>query len=407
MRVFESLRVAMSALFANRLRTALTMLGIIIGVSAVIALVSFGQGFQRYVNSTFQSLGSNLLIVSPARPSGPNAKIIKPQPLTMSDADAIANPIYISGVTGVAPEYNFGASVTANGNSLNMEITGATVVWQQVRDWSVADGRFIEDADLSSNAHVVVLGATTAQKLFGQGVEPVGQLVRINNVPVRVIGILTAKGGFGNADQVAVMPITTAQTRLGDTSARTANGSYTVSTIYVKADSERDVQPVRDEIQQLLTDRHKIQYVGEEDFRLFFPQQILTTVDNVTSLLTLFLGVIAGISLLVGGIGVMNIMLVSVTERTREIGLRKAVGARYLDLMLQFLIESVALSVGGGLIGIVFGMALASIGERFFPNLTLIVTPVAYSLFDDLGAWVTGHRKGAELAAESELVKRS
>ncbi len=380
MRLVESLRVALSALLANRLRSALTMLGIVIGVAAVIALVSLGQGFQRYVNNQFQALGSNLIMVFPANPGGPNARTVKPKPLTMDDARAIANPIYVSDVQAVAPEFSVSSTVTANANSLGMGVTGTIPAWSQVRDWAVADGRFIEDTDIESSARVVVLGATTVAKLLDPGSEPVGQLIRINNIPFRVIGVLVTKGGVGNADQVAIVPISTAQTRLSKTSALTSTGAFRVSDILTKADSDQTAPQVRNDIQSLLTERHNVQFVGQEDFRVISQDQILSTVDNVTNLLTLFLGLIAGISLLVGGIGVMNIMLVSVTERTREIGLRKAVGARYLDLMAQFLIESISLSVGGGLIGILFGMLIDAIATQFIPNLTLSVTVPAIIL---------------------------
>lgn len=377
MRILESLRVALTALGANRLRSILTMLGIVIGVAAVLALVSFGQGFQNFVNNAFQSLGSNLVVIFPSAPGGPNARLIKAKPLTLDDAQAIANPFNVSGVAAVAPVYNVNARVVNDGNSLMLQVNGVTVPWQQVRDWPVSEGRFIENSDLTTSAHVAVLGAATAQKLFDQGLDPVGQSVRINNIPFEVIGILVEKGGgagSGNVDQVVLVPLTTAQKQLADSTARTASGSYTASMIFARAASTADMQPVSNQVRQLLSQRHKVQYAGEEDFQVISAEQILLALNSITGLLTVFLGLIAGISLLVGGIGVMNIMLVSVTERTREIGLRKAVGARYSDLMLQFLIESIALSVGGGLLGIGLGASMAFLAGQLVPQLSITLT---------------------------------
>ncbi len=218
------------------------------------------------------------------------------------------------------------------------------------------------------------------QKLFDPDMEPVGQLIRINNFPFRVIGVLQTKGGFGNADQVVIIPITTAQTRLAATTSRTPEGVYTVSDVSVQVDTSDNMTDVQNQLQQLMTVRHNIKIAGQEDFRVINQQSFLSAVDNITNLLTLFLGVIAGISLLVGGIGVMNIMLVSVTERTREIGLRKAVGARYFDLMFQFLAESIALCLGGGAFGIVVGLLLGVIGARALPTLNLTISPLAVVL---------------------------
>jgi putative ABC transport system permease protein len=380
MRLLESLRIAITGLLSNRLRSVLTMLGIVIGVAAVIALVSFGQGFQQFVTARFQALGSNLITVFPTRPGGPNSQNVKPKPLTMSDVQAISNPIYVTGVTAVAPVYNVSGAVTANGNSLTMNVQGTTPAWQVVRDWAVADGRFIDQDDVNGTANVAVLGSTTVSKLFDDGSDPVGQLVNIKDIPFRVIGVLVSKGGFGDADQVVIVPLTTAQKHLGETARRASNGEFTVSTVLIKAVNEQQMSTVQAEITQLLTERHDIQFVGLEDFRVLSQEQILTTVNNVTGLITLFLGVVAGISLVVGGIGVMNIMLVSVTERTREIGLRKAVGARYFDLLSQFLIESTALSLGGGLLGVLLGALVAYIGSQLIPNLTLSITPAAVIL---------------------------
>jgi putative ABC transport system permease protein len=377
MNILEAFRLALTGLLSNRLRSILTMLGIIIGVSAVIALVSFGQGIQNYIVNTFQSLGSNLMFVLPMTPSGPNAKTIKAKPLTMDDAKAIANPLEVSGVAAVAPIYSIYATVVVNKNSMVLQVGGSTPEWQVAREWYPSQGRFIEDGDVSTSAHVVVLGSSAVKKLFDPGDEPVGQDVRINNIPFRVIGVLETKGGGGglaDPDQIAIVPITTALTRLGDARARTSSGAYAVSAIVVKTISDKDTTPTKKAIERLLLDRHNVEYRGDEDFQVITSDQILSIFGNITGLLTAFLSLIAGISLIVGGIGVMNIMLVSVTERTREIGLRKAVGARYLDLMLQFLIESVMLSVIGGMIGILLGALVAFVATRAIPSLSLSLT---------------------------------
>jgi putative ABC transport system permease protein len=380
MRFWESLRVAASGLLSNRLRSILTMLGIVIGVAAVLALVSFGQGYQRFVTSQFQRLGANLLTIFEGSPAGPDANVAKTSPLTMGDAEALADPSKVPGVAAVAPVYEVSATVVYGGNSLSMQVTGVTTAWQKARDWDVDSGRFLDETDLSSAARVVVLGATTVKKLFTDGSDPLGQQIRIDAVPFEVIGVLASKGGFGNADQVLIAPLTTVQIRLPGDSIRTTSGEYTLSSIYVKAASEKEMTSVKAQIEQVLMQRHGITNTSDEDFRILSQEQILTSVNNTTSLLTLFLGVIAGISLFVGGIGVMNIMLVSVTERTREIGLRKAVGARYLDLMAQFLIESVVLSVGGGLLGILAGVLVTTIAGKVVSSLTFTITAPAVLL---------------------------
>ncbi len=374
MRILESLRVALSGLSSNRLRSVLTMLGIVIGVSAVIALVTLGQGFQDYLNNTFQSLGSNLVIVIPQSPGGPNAKNVKAKPLTMADAQAISNPLYVSGLLAVAPEYSTNVRVAANSKSLTMLLNGTTTQWQKAREWYVGEGRFFEESDITTSARVAVLGVTTARKLLDSETDAVGQSLRINNIPFTVIGLLTEKGGLGNADFLLLVPITTAQTRLGDANARTTSGVYRITDLFAKTVTDKNMQSVKAQIEQLLTDRHDIQFIGDEDFMVITSEQILNTLGSITGLLTIFLGLIAGISLVVGGIGVMNIMLVSVTERTREIGLRKAVGARYMDLMLQFLLESIGLALGGGLLGVLLSEILVFIAGLLIPSLPLAVS---------------------------------
>ncbi|MEP7285208.1 MAG: ABC transporter permease [Chloroflexota bacterium] len=374
MNIIESVRLAISGLLSNRLRSILTMLGIVIGVGAVISLVSFGQGFQNFINAQFNSLGSNLIFVIPRTPTGSNAKNIKPKAMTIDDSNAIANPLQVSGVQAVAPVYIIQASVVTKSKDTNMTITGITPSWHNVLSWDIQVGRSIEDPDMTSSARVAVLGTATVKKLFGTDPDVVGQEIRINNIPFRVIGVLVDKSNGGQQDEVINVPLTTAQSRLGDDSARNSSGVYTVSVIYVKAISDKTAAATETDITNLLIDRHKVQFQGEEDFQVVSLDQVLSIVSNVTGLITIFLAIIAGISLLVGGIGVMNIMLVSVTERTREIGLRKAVGARYGDLMMQFLFESVLLTLIGGSIGVLMGELVAVVASKAIPTLSLSVT---------------------------------
>ncbi len=378
MNLLESVRLAIEALLANKLRSALTMLGIVIGVGAVIALVSFGQGVEQYIARQFQSLGANLLFVFSSTPPGGGPGDVKA--LTMADASALANPLLAPSVLRVSPQYDVFAVVAAGRNDSTMNVSGVTPVYQDVRGWYPQYGRFIEETDILTSARVAVLGTSTATDLFGPGVDPVGQTIRINALPFRVIGLMEQRPGSGFADEndVVFVPISTAQTRL--TRAPMRDGSYRVAFITIQAVSEGRMDAAADEISRILVERHGIQYRDQEDFTVLSQNDLLSVVGEITGLLTIFLAVIAGVSLLVGGIGIMNIMLVTVTERTREIGLRKAVGARYGDILLQFLIESVVLTVTGGLIGIGLGFLAATVGSALIPDLTLTVTAGAILL---------------------------
>lgn len=376
MSILELFRLAIHALVSNRLRSVLTMLGIVIGVSAVISLISFGQSFQTFVTQQFSSLGSNLIFVSAKTPTGQNAKTLKAKPLTMGDVAAIADRTKVSAVSAVAPQYNVSAKLVYDANDDTLQVVGTTANYRTVREWDVSSGRFISDQDVNDAARVVVLGTATVKTLFGSGVNPIGEEVIIGgNIPFTVIGVLKSKGGsVGNQDDTAIVPISTAQKRLGDSSARTTSGEYEVSTIYAKAVSNNAANTAKTQITQVLSQRHNIEFVGDEDFSIFASDTILATVTSTTALITAFLGVIAGISLFVGGIGVMNIMLVSVTERTREIGLRKAVGARHFDLMAQFLIESILLCMFGASIGVLLSALVAFIAGKLITSLSLSIT---------------------------------
>jgi putative ABC transport system permease protein len=285
--------------------------------------------------------------------------------LTQEDAEAIAGSPDAPSVAVVAPVSQQRSQVVYSGQNINTSIQGVTPEYAVVRNWAVEDGRFIEKSDVDSRSRVAVLGSSAAQELFGTA-DPLGQSIKIQQAPYRVIGVMQAKGGTGfmgaSQDDVLFIPLTTAQERLlGGRTAR--GGSHLVTVIYVSAIDDKSVDSAISEMTLILRQRHKIGPDKEDDFTIMSQQDILGVVNQVTGILTLFLGAIAAISLLVGGIGIMNIMLVSVTERTREIGIRKAVGARRRDILLQFLIEAIVLSVIGGLAGILFGVSVAKLVE--------------------------------------------
>jgi putative ABC transport system permease protein len=359
--VSSAIRVALRALSANKLRTTLTMLGIIIGVSAVIALMSIGRGAQAQVTAQIQSLGTNLLFIRPGATrdqGGVRSAATQAPTLTLEDSDAVAG---LPNVAASAPELDTGAQLLANGLNWNTRVIGVTPEYSTVRNTPMAAGDWISRAELDSRSSVVVLGDTVAQQLFPEG-DPIGQTVRMsvggrtgNNF--RVIGVAQAKGasGLGNTDDTVYVPITTVMARLF--AQRTARGAPNVSTINVQVASESVMDDTVSQIGDLLRTRHK---VAQDDFTVQSQQDFLNTFNQIAGTFTLLLGAIAGISLVVGGIGIMNIMLVSVTERTREIGIRKAVGARRRDILTQFLVEAIVVSVLGGAIGIAIGAGFAA-----------------------------------------------
>ena len=377
MTIVEAFRIALRALTANKMRSILTMLGIIIGVAAVIALMSVGQGVQNLVKEQLQSAGSNLLIIVPgnlkdAQPGDPRLR--RPSnPLTNSDWQAIRDPLQVPHVLAAVPEADGRVSVSYGKTSLSLALTGTTEQFAFVRNYAPVEGRFLSTEDVMSEGRVVVLGSNAAEKLFTPDIYPVGQTIRINNIPFRVIGIMEKKGGggFGSFDNMIFVPVTTAQHRLFP-QLRTSRGEPTLSLILVKIDGEKNINQVASDIENLLRARHNITYLDEDDFSVINQSDILDIFGSITGVLTTFLGGIAAISLLVGGIGIMNIMLVSVTERTREIGLRKAVGAKRRDILLQFLVEAMVLSLIGGFIGMILGF----IGARALSSLSKDLTAV-------------------------------
>lgn len=348
---WESVVIALDGLKANKMRSFLTMLGIIIGVGAVIAMVSIGMGVREKVENSIASLGSNLLIVMPGAttPSGARLAAGSSTTLTNSDAQAIARSV--SGVSAVAPSVNRQYQIVFGNQNWVTSVQGTTPEFLTVRDFTVETGSFFTPKDVDTRARVVVLGKTTADNLFGE-ISPIGQIVRINKAPFRVIGVLGAKGqsaGGMDQDDMAVIPLTTAQERLF--------GITYLNSISIQAASSDVIDQVQEEITALLRTRHRLAPGVADNFTVRNLAAVMATAQETTGTITLLLGNIAAISLLVGGIGIMNIMLVSVTERTREIGIRKALGATYNNILLQFLIEAVVIGVTGGLIGIGLGVA--------------------------------------------------
>ncbi len=363
MNIIESVRLAWRGLAANKLRALLTMLGIVIGVGAVIALLSIGQGAQSAITEQIQGIGSNIIFVLPGSltQGGASFGAGTLASLTLEDAEAIANPINCPDVLAVAPQINRTAQVIYRASNTTSTVVGTTPEFAMVRQAVASDGSFFSAQEYLSVARVAVLGAQLSKDLFDQE-SPIGQTIRINRVPFRVIGVLEERGGGGGGptpDSSVFVPLTTAGARLfGSATAR--GGGQAVALINVSALSEARIDAAVDQIVELLRSRHRIEY-QDDDFTVTGQSDILGVLNQVTSILTVFLTAIAAISLLVGGIGIMNIMLVSVTERTREIGIRKAVGAKRQDILLQFLIEAMVLSIFGGLIGVGFGGAVAAL----------------------------------------------
>jgi len=352
-----SFRVALRAMAANPLRSLLTALGVIIGVGAVIAMVAIGQGARRAVTDQVQALGSNLLTVFAGQAQ--IARIVRGdavQTLNIEDAEEIQRTV--PGVTGISAEYSRQAQVVFRAENVISQISGVTPQFQEVRNFRPALGEFFTEQEMRSRAKVAVVGKTVADRLFPD-TNPIGQRIKIRGITFTVIGIMEEKGAtsFNDRDDIVFVPLTTAQRRLF--------GVTHVRTIHVQVASAEEMPAAQEALTEVLRTRHRLAPHQEDDFTVRSQADILQTFTSVSQTMTVLLGGIAAVSLIVGGIGIMNIMLVSVTERTREIGIRMAVGARRRDIMLQFLVESVALSVGGGLIGIGVGVLGSQLITRF------------------------------------------
>ncbi|TKJ30403.1 MAG: hypothetical protein CEE40_05015 [Chloroflexi bacterium B3_Chlor] len=374
MDLIDSVRVATGALNANKMRSSLTMLGIIIGVAAVIALLSIGQGVQQTVTEQIQSAGSNLLFILPVQ-MGEGGGGGFTESLTYDDVEAIGDSRNVPDVAAVAPVMQGSGQVTHRSEEMRTTVAGVSPEYGMVRNLEVAYGRFLTSQDMDRRARVAVLGSEAAEELFNNSAYPVGQTIKINRIPFRVIGVLEEKGvGFmGSEDGYIFVPISTAQVRVFPQQ-RNLAGQFLVTTTYVQVTSEDRMDAVTEEINELLRRRHDIAFQDDDDFSVINQADLVEILAEVTGILTLFLGAVAGISLLVGGIGIMNIMLVSVTERTREIGIRKAVGAKRRDILLQFLVEAMVLSLLGGAVGILLGYGISQGVSRLSEDLVTVVS---------------------------------
>jgi putative ABC transport system permease protein len=382
--MLDNMRVAMIGLRSNKLRSALTMLGITIGVAAVIILVSIGQAVDNYVQQQFLGIGTNLLIVFASEDDQGNVRR-----LTVREADALADPFNVPSALRVMPQRQTNRTARVEGREVAVRIQGVTTQYLDIRNRSIVGGRFFDVDEIQSGARIAVLGQDAAARLFPNVANPIGQNVRISDVNFRVIGILNRVGGGGlngNEDDLIIMPLSTVQTRLvGD---RELSGDRPVGSIIIQARDSGSVQAVAQEVRESLRASRNISFRDEDDFQIFTQSDLLESLGNVTGLLTLFVSLIAGISLLVGGIGIMNIMLVTVTERTREIGLRKAVGAQKGDILFQFLVESMTLALFGGGIGVLIavggmlalGAALPELGTGVQLSSVVLATVISISV---------------------------
>ena len=391
----ENFLMAWASLIANKMRSILTMLGIIIGVAAVIALVSIGNGVKQDIQNSISSLGSNLLMVMPGAPRTPGVRPSQGsmKSLKVSDYQAISK---LDGVKAASP-YTANSYVTIyQSKNWTTTVSGVSSNFQDVNNWTMAEGRFISSKNVENRERVAVVGQTVVKNLFA-GEDPVGKEIRVKNIPFRVIGVLNSKGNgtMGNdQDDVIFIPYTTAMERV--------EGVDYLRMVYVVASDDNGIDRLQSDIENLLRVRHSIKDTNLDDFNIQNMKSIMETMEQTTGTLTLFLGAVAAISLVVGGIGIMNIMLVSVTERTREIGIRKALGATYFVIVTQFLIEAVVISLMGGLIGIALGIGASKLiglasGMSTVISVPTIVLSFAFSMAIGLVFGIYPARKAAKL----------
>jgi len=358
-----------AALFVNKARSGLTILGIVIGIGSVIAMISVGQGATGSIQSSIESLGSNLVMIMPGFQRSAGSQVSagrgSAQTLTQDDAEAIQEEITLA--KAVAPEVSSRYQITAKGTNTNTQVLGVTAEYSIVRNVEIAEGSFISEQNVKSLSKVAVLGPTTRDDLFGENTSPIGQTIRIKGIEFKVIGITEAKGGtgFGSQDDRIFIPLSTAQRFL-------VGGSY-LSTINVQAVNQASMTIMQEQISSLLLSRHNISDLQNADFSIMNQADIISSASSISNTLTILLGSIAGISLIVGGIGIMNMMLTTVTERTREIGLRKAIGAKENDISKQFLVEAVMLTFIGGIIGFFVGW-LASLAISKFGGINTAIS---------------------------------
>jgi putative ABC transport system permease protein len=384
MNLTENIRIALNSLAANKLRAALTMLGIMIGVAAVITLLAIGDGVTRFIAEQFSGLGTNLIFIVPPQeqPGPPGSDPLSESTLTMRDLAQLADPALVPGAASVSAVIFRETELQFEGTSHNLLLRATTANYNQTLNLTVARGAFFSEAEYNARSRVVVLGPEAVAALYSSAVDPLGTDVKIRGLTFRVVGILASRGAssFGSGqDDTAVIPLTTGQERLFSTRS-TRTGQFLIDALLVKGVDKAAIDGVIIDASNVLRQSHNINFRDDDDFQLLTQQDFLDAFAAITGVLTLFLGAIASISLLVGGIGIMNIMLVSVTERTREVGLRKAVGAKYRDILGQFLTEAVVLALLGGVLGIVLGALGAAAVHLAVPELNTTVTFQAIGL---------------------------